>query len=116
LRSDNEFSLHARRLASPLARAFDAGESFHIGQCFICAKGNMQRKPAKSLKEPERDLYGFTIAQKKTTKVIRQNWILGKERVLKSTRMWARRRKRTMKRKKALRKKNWFRVRIWSIV
>jgi hypothetical protein len=57
----------------------------------------MQQKPAKSLKEPENDSYGFAMAQRNTTKVIRQNWILRKERVLKSTRMWARRRrKRTM--------------------
>jgi hypothetical protein len=57
----------------------------------------MQRKLAKSLKEPESDSYGFAMAQRKTTKVIRQNWILRKERVLKSTKMWARRRKkRTM--------------------
>jgi hypothetical protein len=48
----------------------------------------------ESLKEPESDSYGFAMAQRKTTKVIRQNWILRKERVLMSTRMWARRRRR----------------------
>jgi hypothetical protein len=47
----------------------------------------MQRKPAKSLKEPEWDFYGFKMAQKKTTKVIRPNSILSKEKVLKSSRM-----------------------------
>jgi hypothetical protein len=36
------------------------------------------------------------MAQRKTMKVISQNWILRKERVFKSTRMRARRRKRTM--------------------
>jgi hypothetical protein len=71
----------------------------------------------ESLKEPESDSYGFVMAQRKTPKVITQNWILRKERVLTSTRMWVRkRRKRTMYRKKASRKQNWFQVRIWIIV
>jgi len=54
-------------------------------------------RAGKRLKEPHSDSYGFAMAKRKTMKVISQNWILRKERVLKSTRMWVRRRrKRTM--------------------
>jgi hypothetical protein len=52
------------------------------------------------------------MPQRKTIKVIRQNWLLGQERVLKSIRMWAKRRRMTT----IERRKNWFQVRIWSIV
>ena len=45
------------------------------------------------LKEPESDSHGFAMVQRTTMKVISQNWILRKERGLKSTRMWARRKR-----------------------
>ena len=52
-------------------------------------------RPGESLREAASDLYGLAMAQRKTTTVIRQNWILRKERVLKSTTMWARRRRKS---------------------
>jgi hypothetical protein len=69
----------------------------------------------ENLKEPESNSYGFAMVQTKTTKVISQNWIVRKEPILKSTRIWARR-KSTMYRKTESRKKSWFQVRIWSIL
>jgi hypothetical protein len=74
-----------------MQRKFKVGSRLSPDTFWVCFRAG------ERLKEPESDSYGFAMAQKKTTKVICQNWILRKERVLKSTRLWARKkRKRTM--------------------
>ena len=109
--------LHERKYA------VKAGEILNVCHTFkVCSRLSPDTfwvgfPAGESVKEPESDSYGFAMAQMKTMKVITQNWILRKERILTSTRMWVRkRRKRTMYRKKASRKQNWFQVMIRIIV